>query len=255
MLAKHIVENNKCITYLRTCLRQGEERIVLRDRECKEDMSLLKTNHKRQAALLEDRIIKLNMQSERERNFILDLKKEMDMLKAENEGVIANIHKGMKDIATYHQMHSTLLGAENQMLRQDVKDDEKSATVFYEFIKNVSSDTITAVNRLVADLKSTSRYIGEQTTNLETIIKNLRVIDHVERDLVRNEVDNFRKAVMNVRSMILADPINAKETIVELKLFIDQLGRNTDDIAQNFERQVNRFVELNKVNQSKQRVF
>lgn len=251
MLAKSIVENNKCITYLKNMVRDGEEKIRRVETSVNEDMALLKINNKRQLSIYELKVDKLEKKEKLDIAAIVDLKKELEIVKNENEGVIANLHKGLKDITAYQQMHAQLLSSENSVIKDGIRDDQKSASSFSDFLRTVGNELKQNLNGLIGELKTMKSTIAEQSGTISSVLQNIKSVDHQERSIFKQEMENFKKSLFNVRNLILGDQQAVQDTIIDLKLFIDQLGRNTDSIAQDFEKQVNRFIELNKINESR----
>ena len=144
------------------------------------DLKNLKINNKRICGLLEDKINKLERQHSKDQVHINDLKSELDIVKVENEGVIAKLYQGVKDLTTFHHKHSSLLAEENQWVKKNNKDDLQQASVFINFTKTIGQELIKSIQKILYDVKTVSSFIAQQTTNLETIIKNLRAVDHSE---------------------------------------------------------------------------
>lgn len=253
MLAKNIVENNKCITYLKTTLRKAEERCRLIDRQANEDMALLKVNNKKQMNLLESRIEKLMRKEQVDMMQIVELKKEVDAIKEESETTIQSISKALKDIASYHQIHAQLLSSENQLIRSGSKDEETSTGVYQDFAIKFGHELRGSLVTLIDNLRETKESLETQSQAFELATQNARVIDQQERSLIKQEIDHFKRSLVNVRNILMADDKAVTDTIVDLRSFIDQLSRDSNNVAQTFERQVNRFVELNKINERKLR--
>lgn len=253
MLAKNIVENNKCITYLKAMVKKAEEKAKVIEREANEDMALLRVNTKRQMAVMETRIEKLMKKEQVDMLEIVELKKELDTVKGESESVIQNISKNIKDIASYHQMHAQLLASENSVVRNGVKEDEEKAGVFIDFMKTFGLDLRQALHNLINQLKDTKESIEEQSQSFQALTHNVKVVDQQERTIIKQEIENFKRSLINVRSLLASEDEAIKETVVELKAYIDQLSRSSNKIAQTFEKQVNRFIELNKINEKKLR--
>lgn len=253
MLAKNIVENNKCITYLKTTLRKAEEKTRLVDRQATEDMALIKVNSKKQNALLESRIEKLMRKEQGDMMQIIELKKEVDAVKQESESTIQNISKALKDIASYHQIHSQLLSNENQLIRTGAKEDEGSAALHAEYMLKFGNELRGSLVNLISELKYTKESLESQSQAFEMATHNAKVIDQQERSIIKQEIDHFKRSLINVRKVLMADDKAVTDTIVELRSFVDQLSRDSSSIAQSFDCQVNRFVELNKINERKLR--
>ena len=144
------------------------------------DLKNLKINNKRICGLLEDKINKLERQHSKDQVHINDLKSELDIVKVENEGVIAKLYQGMKDLTAFHHKHSSLLAEENQWVKKNNKEDLQQASVFINFTKTIGQELIKSIQKILNDVKTVSSFIAQQTTNLETIIKNLRAVDHSE---------------------------------------------------------------------------
>ena len=251
LMSKHILENNKCITYLKMQVREYEERSKKIEQECNEDMCLLKLNMRKQMEVLESRMEKLIRKEQLDMLTIIDLKKEVETVKAENEQVVDNLNKGIKDILAYHQMHAQLLASENNLIRNGNREDEAKEMRFTEYTRAVSVELRNGLSRLLGDIRSAKNDVSDQLGIISEVSQSLKAVDLQQRSIIKGEVENFRKGLLNVKDLIMSDNSMIKETIVQLKLYVDQLQRNTDQLAQDFEKQVNRFVELNKMWQKK----
>lgn len=253
MLAKNIVENNKCITYLKAMVKKAEEKARNVEREANEDMALLRINAKKQLAVMESRVEKLMKTEQSNMLEIVELKKELDSVKSESESIIQNISKNIKDISSYHQMHAQLLAAENNIVRNGIKEDDEKSNIFNDFLKTFSSELRKALINLINDLKETKESIEEQGKSFQALTHNIKVVDQQERAIIKQELDNFKRSLINVKNLLASDDEAIRETIVDLKSLVDEISRSTNRIAQTFEKQVNRFIELNKLNEKKLR--
>lgn len=253
MLAKNIVENNKCITYLKAMVKKTEQKAKAIETEANEDMALLRLNTKKQLAVMETRVEKLMKKEQSDMLEIVELKKELDSVKAEAESVIQNISKNAKDLASYHQMHAQLLASENNLVRSGIKEDEEKTGIFTEFVRSFGTELRGTLINLINQLKDTKESIEEQGQSFQAITHNIKIVDQQERSIIKQEIDNFKRSLLNVKNLLSSDDQAVRETIIELKSFIDELARTSNGFAQTFEKQVNRFVELNKINEKKLR--
>lgn len=246
MLAKSIVENNKCITYLKNLVKQTEEQAKKVEVDANEDMALLKLNSKRHIAVYETRIEKMLKKEQIDMMSIVDLKKELEVVKAEAEAIVSGVNKGIKDVAAYLQMHATILSGENSVIKGGNREDERVATLFSETVKTVGQEIRGSLANLIGELRGVRNSIADEGTQLNMVAQTLKAVDYQERAIIKQEMENFKRSLFNIKNLILGDNQSIKDTIVQLRLFVDQLGRNTDSIAQEFERQVNRFISLSK---------
>ena len=251
MLAKSIVENNKCITYLKNMVRVSEEKMKKVEQESNEDMILLKINNKRQLGLYEMKMEKLEKKERLDMGLIVDLKKELEIVKGENESVIASLHKGLKDISSYQQMHAQLLASENNVIREGMKEDQANQVVYADYLRKAGNDLRNSFGSLIEELRTLKQDFSEKSRVVTTTMQGIKTVDQHERLVFRQEMDTFKKSLVSVRNLILADHETFQDVVVELKMYIDQLGRNTDSLAQSFEKQVNRFIELNKIGENR----
>jgi hypothetical protein len=246
MLAKSIVENNKCITYLKNLVRQCEENTKRVELEANEDMALLKLNSKRQISVYETRIEKMLKKEQIDMMSIVDLKKELEVVKGEAEIIVNGVNKGIKDVAAYLQMHATILSGENNLIKGGNREDERTGNAFIDVVRSVGSEIRAAMGGLIGELRGVKNAIADEAAQLNMVAHSLKGVDYQERAVIKQEIDNFKRSLLNIKTLILSDHQPIKDTIVQLRLFVDQLGRNTDSIAQEFERQVNRFIALSK---------
>lgn len=251
MLAKGIIENNKCITYMKSNIKTLEERQKQTEREANEDLALMKANTRRQLSLMEERLEKLGKHESSDRQLIVELSKELEYYKTQADNVMDGMRDNLKDIVTYLAMHSQLLSNENSAVVNYIREDGQSKRYFEEFAKNLLNEFKSSFSKLMSEMRVCQNSITEQIDEFIRIDKSLKSVDKQQQTIVKGEVDNFRKSLMNVRNLIKNDTENIENTIVELKLFIDQLGRNTDGLAQDFEKQVNRFRQFNKIHENK----
>lgn len=245
LLAKGIVENNKCITYLKSMLRQAEEDTKQAEREATEDMALMRMNTQKQIGVLESKIEKMLKKEQLDMQAVVDMKKEIDALKEQNETVISSVSSCVKDLLAYQHMHAQLIGAENDLIRK--KSVGEDQTQFRDFLRTASHELKTVMAKMLTDMRSVIGTMRDVTERSSVLLQNIRVVDAEERSSLRQELDGFKRSVSNMKSLILENSNIAKDTMVDLKLFVDQLQRNTDSISQEFERQSNRYIELTRI--------
>ena len=245
LLAKHIVDNNKCITYLKSMLRQAEEETRLVEREATEDMALMRMNTQKQIGILENKIEKMLKKEQLDMQAVVDMKKEIESLKQQNETVISSVASCVKDLLAYQHMHAQLIGAENDLIRKKVVGEDQ--TQFRDFLRNANQDLKGVMAKMLTDMRSVVGTMRDVTDRSSVLLQNIRVVDAEERSSLRQELDGFKRSVGNIKTLILENSNIAKDTLVDLKLFVDQLQRNTDAISQEFERQSNRYAELARI--------
>lgn len=246
MLAKGIIENNKCITYMKSNIKSLEEKQKQTEREANEDLALMKANTRKQLSLMEERMEKLGRHETSDRQLIVELSKELEYYKTQSDNVMDGMRENLKDIVTYLAMHSQLISNENTTVMNYIRDDGQTKRYFEEFARNLLNEFKSNLSKMTGELRVCQNSISEQMDEFVRLDKSLKSVDKQQQALVKGEVENFRKSLLNVRNLIKNDTENIENTIVELKLFIDQLGRNTDGVAQDFEKQVNRFRQFNR---------
>jgi hypothetical protein len=245
LLAKNIVENNKCITYLKSMWRQAEDEVRQVEREATEDMALMRMNTQKQIGILESKIEKMLKKEQLDIQSITDMKKEINTLKEQNETVISSVSSCVKDLLAYQHMHAQLIGAENDIIKKKMVGEDQSQ--FRELLRNSSQELKGVMAKMLTDMRSVIGTMRDVTERSSVLLQNIKVVDAEERSSLRQELDGFKRSVGNIKSFILENSNIAKETMIDLKLYVDQLQRNTDSISQEFERQSNRYIELARI--------
>lgn len=252
MLAKTILDNNNCIAYLKNELRDSEKSVKQAEREATEDIALVRINTKRQLSILESKLQKMAQKTNSDQVTIGALKQENDRLKAEHDAMVVNLNKSMRDVVSFIQMHAQLLASENSIIQQSESDGALASKTFVEFYRKFSNDLRTEVSLLAGDLRDVKGELVKEIRTLEVLNEESRRVDKEERGLARAEENSFKTGLENAFALVKAEHSSIEGCIVDIKLFIDQLGRNSDQIAQDFEKEVNRFVSLNKLKEDVQ---
>lgn len=243
-MGEKLLEQTRYLEYLDNTIQQKD--IEIKKIEHKHDEEIVQIQQNSQSALriLEKKLDYYERNQNSKEQMIVNLKKELQNVRIESSRLIDNVRNSLGDIKEFHKLHRKILDRENLLIRNMGNTEKNERTTLKDLIQNFTAQFLENIDTGIQDIIVVSEKIGNQFSGLQEIVKGIKGFEKFEREVIKEELGNAKKALSGVKKILNKDQ---RPFGVILKSF-KELCQDCEDIFEKYrgevEEQVKRYHEL-----------
>ena len=245
-----LIQQTKFFEYLEQTIQQKDIQIAKIEHKHDKDIIKLQKNSREGLKILEKKIEFYERNENSKNQIIINLKKEVQILRSESKGVIENISNALGDVKQYHNVHQKLLEKENILIRNIGNEEKKEKNKLRDMLSEFCSDFLKNFDLGISGVSEVSRHLEKQFEALKDVIREMRIFDKIERGMVRKELETAMVALTAVKKIMDQDQKPFGALMEDFRLlyedFEKEFLRYSSGVEEQYER-YKRLCELNRI--------